>query len=67
MFKNNGDGTFEDGQVIDAPSNASCASLYDFDNDGTLDMALADEVADVILLMKNDGAGDLVYADGFDG
>ena len=36
--------------TIPAPLNASCASLYDFDNNGTLDMALADEVADVILL-----------------
>jgi hypothetical protein len=43
--------------TIPAPSNASCASLYDFDNDGTLDMALADEVSDEIVLRKNNGAG----------
>ncbi len=31
-------------------------------------MALADEVADVIVLMKNDGTAlDPVFADGFDG
>jgi len=60
---NNGDGTFTRVGTIPAPMNASCASLYDFDNNGTLDMALADEVSDEILLEKNDGATSVLHAD----
>jgi len=68
VYENDGTGSFDRISEIPAPSNASCASLYDFDNDGTLDMALADEVADVIVLMKNDGISlDPVFMDGFDG
>ncbi len=63
VMHNNGDGTFTRVSTIEAPQNASCASLYDFDNNGTLDMALADESADVILLMKNDGATTVQHAD----
>ena len=38
-----------------APSNPSCAVLLDFDNDGDLDMALTDEIADVVVLVRNGG------------
>jgi hypothetical protein len=68
VYENDGTGAFDRILTISAPAAASCASLYDFDNDGTLDMALADELADVIVLMKNDGAFvDPVFADGFEG
>jgi Bacterial Ig-like domain/FG-GAP-like repeat len=62
VLLNNGSGAFTPLREIIADRNASCASLYDFDNDGDLDMALADEVADVILLIKND---QLLFKDGF--
>jgi hypothetical protein len=35
----------------------------DFDNDNDVDLALVDEVADVVLLYRNEGDG--VFADGF--
>jgi hypothetical protein len=38
---------------IVAPQAASCSVLLDFDNDRDLDLALVDEVADVVLLMRN--------------
>jgi hypothetical protein len=40
-------------QSIDAPDAASCSVFLDFDNDRDLDLALVDEVADVVLLMRN--------------
>jgi hypothetical protein len=64
VLTNNGAGTLAPLREIMAPSNASCASLYDFDNDGDIDLALADEVADVVLLVRN-GAGGL-FGNGFE-
>lgn len=55
FFTNDGAGTFQFRQEFDAPQAASCAVPLDFDNDGDLDLALIDEVADVVLLMKNSG------------
>ncbi len=53
VFTNNGSGAFTFDQEITAPDNPSCSILVDFDNDGDLDMALTDEIADVVVLMKN--------------
>jgi hypothetical protein len=52
---NNGAGSFSFDQEIDAPQAASCAVPLDIDNDGDLDLALIDELADVVKLMKNSG------------
>ncbi len=65
LLRNNGAGVFAPITQIMATANASCASLYDIDNDGDLDMLLADEVDDVVLIMRN-GAGDGVFLNGFE-
>lgn len=53
MYRNNGSGSFAFWFQIFAPANPSCAILLDTDRDGDLDMALTDEIADVVVLMKN--------------
>jgi hypothetical protein len=53
VFTNDGDGTFTVSRDFDSPTAASCALLFDFDNDRDLDLALIDEVDDVVILMKN--------------
>lgn len=55
VFTNNGDGTFTFSREFNAPTAASCALLFDFDNDRDLDIALIDELDDVVILMKNSG------------
>jgi hypothetical protein len=55
LYTNDGTGTFTFDQEFSAPSKPACATLYDADDDGDLDMALSDEFADVILLMENRG------------
>jgi hypothetical protein len=64
VLENGGAGNFSLVRQITAPQAASCGSLYDFDNDGDLDMALADELADVVRLYRNTGA--LLFANGFE-
>ena len=54
IYTNDGTGAFSFDEQINAPDNPSCAVLYDADNDGDLDMALTDEVADVVLIQRND-------------
>ncbi|TPW15654.1 MAG: hypothetical protein FD129_853, partial [bacterium] len=53
VFTNNGAGVFTVHSTINAIDNPSCAIILDLDNDLDLDLALTDEIADVILLMKN--------------
>ncbi|MCI0398419.1 MAG: FG-GAP-like repeat-containing protein [Chloroflexi bacterium] len=59
LYVNNGGiqggtaGTFSFDQAFPATQAASCALMLDFDNDGDLDLALIDEVADEVILMKN--------------
>jgi len=49
----NGAGVMTPDRVFLAPEAASCAVFLDFDNDSDLDLALVDEEADVVLLMRN--------------
>ncbi len=53
LYRNNGSGSFAFWQQINAPSNPSCSILLDTDNDGDLDLALTDEIANVIVMMRN--------------
>ncbi|NOT30272.1 MAG: hypothetical protein HOP15_07480 [Planctomycetes bacterium] len=53
LYRNTGGGTFAFWLQISAPSNPSCSILLDTDNDGDLDMALTDEIANVVVLMRN--------------
>jgi hypothetical protein len=53
VFRNNGVGAMASAQTFPAPAAASCSVFLDFDNDRDLDLALVDEVADVVLLMRN--------------
>ena len=52
-YRNDGSGAFSFVEQFTAPSNPSCAVLYDSDNDGDLDLAFFDEIADVVVLMRN--------------
>ncbi len=54
-YVNNGAGLFSFDQEFDAPQAASCALIVDIDNDCDLDLALVDELADVVVLMTNSG------------
>jgi len=53
LFLNNGQGHFTRHQGFTSPENASCALMFDFDNDGDLDLALIDETADKVILVRN--------------
>ena len=53
MLLNDGKGNFTLERDFEAPSNPSCAVLYDGDGDGDVDMALSDEIADVFVLLRN--------------
>ncbi len=53
VFVNDGAGNFSLDQDILAPQAPSCSVMLDFDNDGDLDLALSDELADRVVLMQN--------------
>jgi len=53
VFENDGAGVFTPDLTYPAPANPSCAVPTDFDNDGDIDLVLTDEIADVMLLLRN--------------
>jgi hypothetical protein len=72
LFRNNGAGVFTFDQEFLAPDAASCSIPMDIDNDGDLDLALIDELDDVVIVMRNlpdpcagdaDGSGDVGFGD----
>jgi len=63
FYKNDGSGGFEFDVEFDATIAASCALLYDSDNDGDLDLALIDEIEDEIICMQNTTISNVGYYD----
>lgn len=61
-YLNNGAGLFTPFEDFPAPSNPSCAVPVDIDGDGDMDLVLTDEIADVLVVMKNVCVAD--YDDG---
>ncbi len=55
LFTNNGNGPYVFDREFLAPQAASCALMVDIDNDCDLDLALIDELADVVILQRNSG------------
>ncbi len=55
LLRNNGTGNFALLREFDAAQAASCALFLDIDNDRDLDVALIDELADTVTLMKSGG------------
>ncbi|MEZ6235765.1 MAG: FG-GAP-like repeat-containing protein [Phycisphaerales bacterium] len=54
FFTNNGDGTFTFLRTLPAPRAGSCTLLFDTDNDQDMDLALIDELEDVVIVYRND-------------
>lgn len=63
LFANDGSGLFAFDQRFFAQEAGSCALPFDLDNDGDLDLALFDELADTIRLLRNAADLDLVFVD----
>jgi hypothetical protein len=55
LLSNNAAGQFSFNQRFQAPIAASCAVLFDVDNDLDLDLALIDEQRDTVFIMSNQG------------
>jgi methionine-rich copper-binding protein CopC len=53
VYLNNGAGAFTPYQQVVAPANPSCAIPTDVDNDGDIDLVLTDEIADVLVILRN--------------
>jgi len=55
VLAGDGRGGFREAAVVRASEAASCALLLDFDGDRDLDLALVDEEADEVRLLRNGG------------
>lgn len=66
FFTNDGAGNFAFDQRFFAAQAGSCALPLDFDNDGDLDVALFDELADTIILLENTGSAQRLFQDRFE-
>jgi hypothetical protein len=55
LLTNDGSGAFQFERRFAAPRAASCAIPFDMDDDGDLDLALVDELVDVIFVYENVG------------
>jgi len=53
LYTNDGNGTFSFLRSFASPQAASCAVIMDRDNDGDMDLALVDELADVVILQRH--------------
>ena len=57
LWTNDGAANFTLQQRFPATATASCTLAFDVDNDGDLDLALIDETADEIIIMRSCGVG----------
>ncbi|MGH2542386.1 MAG: FG-GAP-like repeat-containing protein, partial [Ardenticatenaceae bacterium] len=55
LFLNDGGANFTIWEQFPPSAAASCALMLDFDNDHDLDLALIDEIADEVTLVRNEG------------
>ncbi|MFQ5462178.1 MAG: FG-GAP-like repeat-containing protein [Phycisphaerae bacterium] len=62
LFTNDGSGTFAFDREFLSPQAASCCVMLDMDNDGDLDLALIDELQDVVIIMSNGGPAPAIPA-----
>ncbi len=55
VLENDGSGNYSYSMELQAPDAASCSLMADFDNDGDLDLALVDELDNLVIIKRNDG------------
>jgi hypothetical protein len=55
LYRNNGTGLFGNHTVLPATTAGSCMTLHDRDGDGDIDVTGVDELADRVLLFRQDG------------
>lgn len=55
VLENDGTGSFQFLGELPAPNAASCSLMADLDNDGDLDLALVDELDNLVIISRNEG------------